>query len=101
MEEAKVKGGGGAAPAEGEAGQEEGDQSRAGEEAGPAEEGGGGEVQEGGGGQEGQGGWGEKEEAGGGWEEEADDDAGSERQTSWRRWRWREQQETSRRGEMS
>ena len=45
MEKAEVKGGGGAPETEGEAIQEEGDQGRAGEEACPAEEGGGGALQ--------------------------------------------------------
>ena len=49
MEEDQGEGGGGAAETEGEAGQAEGDQGRAGEEAEPAEEGGGGEAEEGGG----------------------------------------------------
>ena len=48
MEKTKVKRGGGTSPTKGETGQEEGDQSRTGEEIGSAEEGGGGEVQEGG-----------------------------------------------------
>ena len=46
MEEAEGQGGGGAEEAEGEAGQEEGDQGRAGEEVGPAEKGRGGENEE-------------------------------------------------------
>merc|ERR1712154_509897 len=61
MEKTKGKGGG-TAEVEGEAGQEEGDQGRAGEETQPAEEGGGGEAEKRGGREEGQGGWGEEEE---------------------------------------
>ena len=49
MEKAAREGGGGAEEAQGQTGQAEGDQSRAGEEADPAEEGRGGEDPEGGG----------------------------------------------------
>merc|ERR1711936_1254131 len=56
MEKTKGEGGGGTAEVEGEAGQEEGDQGRAGEETQPAEEGGGGEAEKRGGREEGQGG---------------------------------------------
>ena len=78
MEEAALQGRGGAEAPQGEAGQAQGDPRRAGEEARPAEEGGGGEAEEGGGREEGQGGRGEEEEAGGGREEEAGHDAGAE-----------------------
>jgi len=46
VEEAEGQGGGGAQEAEGQTGQEEGDQGRAGEETRPAEEGRGGKIEE-------------------------------------------------------
>merc|ERR1712083_675288 len=67
------QGGGRAQEAEGQAGRQEGDPRRAGEEAGRPEESRGGEDQEGGAGQEGGRGAGEEEADGGGREEKAGD----------------------------
>ena len=88
MEEAEVQGGGGAPETEGEAVQEEGDPSRAGEEARPAKEGRGGALQAGGGREEGLGGGDEEEEAGAGGAQASGNDAGSEGEAE-RWWRWR------------
>merc|ERR550517_1090790 len=68
-----LQGGGRAQEAEGQAGRQEGDPRRAGEEAGRPEESRGGEDQEGGAGQEGGRGAGEEEADGGGREETAGD----------------------------
>ena len=89
MEKAKVQGGGGAPEAEGEAVQEEGDQGRAGEEACPAKEGGGGALQARGGREEGLGGGDEEKEAGAGRAQASGHDAGPEGEAErwWRRWR--------------
>ena len=76
--EAEKQGGGGAAAAQGEADQEEGDPGRAGEEAGAAEAGGGDTARPGGGRQEGARGRGEAQAAGGGRDQAAADDAGPE-----------------------
>ena len=88
MEEAEVQGGRGAPETEGEAVQEEGDPSRAGEEARPAKEGRGGALQARRGREEGHGGGVEEEEAGAGGAQASGNDAGPEGEAE-RWWRWR------------